>query len=147
MQFDQQTDGTQTPLPRPSIDTGAGLERVLSVIQGVDAVWETDEFQTLLQATQRILAIKDTEDPSTLISLQIIADHARSTTFLTNDGVIPSNEDRGYVLRRIVRRAVRHAHLLGVETPVMSELVDEVIVLMSDAYPELKENEKCGIPL
>ena len=142
MQFDQQTDGTQTPLPRPSIDTGAGLERVLSVIQGVDAVWETDEFQTLLQATQRILAIKDTEDPSTLISLQIIADHARSTTFLTNDGVIPSNEDRGYVLRRIVRRAVRHAHLLGVETPVMSELVDEVIVLMSDAYPELKENEK-----
>ena len=142
MQFDQQTDGTQTPLPRPSIDTGAGLERVLSVIQGVDAVWETDEFQTLLQATQRILAIKDAEDPSTLISLQIIADHARSTTFLTNDGVIPSNEDRGYVLRRIVRRAVRHAHLLGVETPVMSELVDEVIVLMSDAYPELKENEK-----
>ena len=96
----------------------------------------------MLQATQRILAIKDTEDPSTLISLQIIADHARSTTFLTNDGVIPSNEDRGYVLRRIVRRAVRHAHLLGVETPVMSELVDEVIVLMSDAYPELKENEK-----
>ncbi|HJM98408.1 MAG TPA: alanine--tRNA ligase, partial [Acidimicrobiales bacterium] len=140
MQYDQQADGTQIPLPKPSIDTGAGLERILSVLQGVDAVWETDEFQKLLVAAAEITEAGNLQDESTLVSLQILADHARSTTFLTNDGVIPSNEDRGYVLRRIVRRAVRHAYLLGVEDLVMPRLVDEVITIMDDAYPELVEN-------
>ena len=142
MQYDQQADGEQIPLPKPSIDTGAGLERVLSVIQNVDAVWELDEFQKLLESAEETTGVSKDAGHSTLISLQILVDHARSSTFLINDGVIPSNEDRGYVLRRIVRRAVRHAYLLGVETPVMSELADAVITLMDDAYPDLAENRK-----
>ena len=140
MQFDQQSDGEQIPLPRPSIDTGAGLERVLSVMQNVDAVWELDEFQTLLEAAEAITGVAKDSGSSTLVSLQILVDHARSSSFLISDGVIPSNEDRGYVLRRIVRRAVRHAYLLGVEKPIMSELADAVITLMDDAYPDLSEN-------
>ena len=141
MQFDQQSDGEQIPLPRPSIDTGAGLERVLSVMQNVDAVWELDEFQTLLEAAEAITGVAKDSGGSTLVSLQILVDHARSSSFLISDGVIPSNEDRGYVLRRIVRRAVRHAYLLGVEKPIMSELADAVITLMDDAYPDLAENK------
>ena len=141
MQFDQQSDGEQIPLPRPSIDTGAGLERVLSVMQNVDAVWELDEFQTLLEAAEAITGVAKDSGSSTLVSLQILVDHARSSSFLISDGVIPSNEDRGYVLRRIVRRAVRHAYLLGVEKPIMSELADAVITLMDDAYPDLAENK------
>ena len=140
MQYDQQADGQQIPLPKPSIDTGAGLERVLSVIQNVDAVWELDEFQTLLSSAKRITGVQEKPDVNVLISLQILADHARSSTFLISDGVIPSNEERGYVLRRIVRRAVRHAYLLGVEKPIMPELADEVITLMDDAYVDLAEN-------
>ena len=139
MQYDQQKDGTQTPLPNPSIDTGAGLERVLSVLQGVDSVWETDEFQTLLSNVSKICGNKDNTKESA-VSLQILADHARSTTFLVNDGVIPSNEDRGYVLRRIVRRAVRHARLLNVEEIIMGDLADAVVDLMRDAYPDLEQN-------
>ena len=141
MQFDQQSDGEQIPLPRPSIDTGAGLERVLSVMQNVDAVWELDEFRTLLEAAEAITGVAKDSENSTLVSLQILVDHARSSSFLISDGVIPSNEDRGYVLRRIVRRAVRHAYLLGVEKPIMSELADAVITLMDDAYPDLAENK------
>tara|TARA_B100001778_G_scaffold121581_1_gene99868 strand:- start:1841 stop:4411 length:2571 start_codon:yes stop_codon:yes gene_type:complete len=141
MQYDQQADGEQIPLPKPSIDTGAGLERVLSVIQNVDAVWELDEFQTLLEAAESITGVTKDYENSNLISLQILVDHARSSSFLISDGVIPSNEDRGYVLRRIVRRAVRHAYLLGVEKPVMSDLADAVITLMDDAYPDLAENK------
>ncbi len=140
MQYDQQVDGEQIPLPKPSIDTGAGLERVLSVIQNVDAVWELDEFQTLMKAAEAITGVVKESGNSTLVSLQILVDHARSSSFLISDGVIPSNEDRGYVLRRIVRRAVRHAYLLGVEKPVMSDLADAVITLMDDAYPDLAEN-------
>ncbi len=141
MQYDQQADGQQIPLPKPSIDTGAGLERVLSVIQNVDAVWELDEFQTLLSSAKRITGVQEKPDVNVLISLQILADHARSSTFLISDGVIPSNEERGYVLRRIVRRAVRHAYLLGVEKPIMPELADEVITLMDDAYVDLARTE------
>ena len=139
MQYDQQSDGTQVPLPNPSIDTGAGLERLLSVVQGVDAVWQTDEFQSLLSSVAEACQVQ-VESKESLVSLQILADHARSTTFLANDGVIPSNEDRGYVLRRIIRRAVRHAHLLGVDEPIMATLADAVVDLMQEAYPELKEN-------
>ncbi|MGI9622907.1 MAG: alanine--tRNA ligase, partial [Acidimicrobiales bacterium] len=143
MEFDQQPDGEQVPLPEPSIDTGAGLERLLSVLQGVDAVWGTDEFVELLSGVAEIVGV-DLEselDPKTAVSMQILADHARSTTFLVNDGVFPSNEDRGYVLRRIVRRAVRHAYLLGVEEPVMARLVSLVVGIMGQAYPELVENQ------
>ena len=139
MQYDQQTDGTQTPLPNPSIDTGAGLERVLSVLQGVDSVWETDEFQKLLSSVSTICGQRNNSTES-VVSLQILADHARSTTFLVNDGVIPSNEDRGYVLRRIIRRAVRHARLLNVEEIIMGHLADAVVDLMRDAYPDLEQN-------
>jgi alanyl-tRNA synthetase len=140
MQYDQQIDGEQIPLPKPSIDTGAGLERVLSVIQNVDAVWELDEFQKLLESAEKITGVSRGSDTSALISLQILVDHARSSTFLISDGVIPSNEDRGYVLRRIVRRAVRHAYLLGVNKSVMPALADAVITLMDDAYSDLAEN-------
>jgi alanyl-tRNA synthetase len=139
MQFDQQPDGEQLPLPKPSIDTGAGLERVLSVLQGVDAVWGTDEFIRLLDGVADIAGVTE-RDPKTTVSLQILADHARSTTFLVNDGVFPSNEERGYVLRRIVRRAVRHAYLLGVDDQVMARLVDLVIEIMGPAYQELVAN-------
>ncbi|MEM7287816.1 MAG: alanine--tRNA ligase [Actinomycetota bacterium] len=141
MQFDQQPDGTQVPLPKPSIDTGAGLERVLSVLQGVDAVWGTDEFVRLVDGVASIAGVTD-RDPKSTVSLQILADHARSTTFLVNDGVFPSNEERGYVLRRIVRRAVRHAYILGVESQVMARLVDLVVEIMGPAYEELVENRE-----
>ncbi len=137
MQFEQQADGTQVPLPKPSIDTGMGLERTVSLLQGVDSVWGTDEFQRLLDHATRATGIRDGADARTDVSLRIFADHARSTTFLVNDGVFPSNEGRGFVLRRIIRRAVRHAYLLGVETPVMPAMVDGVVEVMGEAYPEL----------
>jgi alanyl-tRNA synthetase len=115
MQFDQQADGSKVPLPKPSIDTGMGLERTVSVLQGVDSVWDTDELFALQAAAAKLTGI----DPATaefeqLVSLRILADHARSTSLLVSDGVFPSNEARGYVLRRILRRAVRHAYILGV---------------------------------
>ena len=142
MQFEQHEDGSQTPLPAPSIDTGLGLERILSVLQGVDSVWETDEFATLLNSISDLTQVKQEESESSAISMRILADHARSSTFLINDGVFPSNEDRGYVLRRLIRRAVRHAWLLGVENQIMALLVDEVVDLMGPDYPELLQNHE-----
>jgi len=141
MQFDQAEDGTKTPLPRPSIDTGMGLERTVSVLQGVDSVWDTDELHTLQGAAAELTGVNpDTSGPEALVSLRILADHARSTSMLVSDGVFPSNEARGYVLRRILRRAVRHAYILGVETPVMGGMVDAVIDVMGADYPDLVEN-------
>jgi alanyl-tRNA synthetase len=142
MQFDQQPDGTQVPLPAPSIDTGAGLERVLSVLAGVESVWETDEFQRLLAVAGAAAHIVPGADPRADVSLRILADHARSTTFLVSDGVFPSNEERGYVLRRIIRRAVRHAYLLGVTTPIMGIMVDAVVEIMGSDYPDLVANHQ-----
>ena len=141
MQFDQQPDGSQVPLPKPSIDTGAGLERILTVLQGVGSVWETDEFVSLLADASKLSGVADGADPKSDVSLRILADHARSTTFMINDGVFPSNEDRGYVLRRIMRRAIRHAYLLGVEEPVLASLVSTVVEIMGDDYPEIRVNE------
>ena len=141
MQFDQQPDGSQVPLPKPSIDTGAGLERILTVLQGVGSVWETNEFVSLLAAASTLSGVADGDDEKTDVSLRILADHARSTTFMINDGVFPSNEDRGYVLRRIMRRAIRHAYLLGVNEPVLAKLVSTVVEIMGDDYPEIRENE------
>ncbi|HIM65412.1 MAG TPA: alanine--tRNA ligase [Acidimicrobiia bacterium] len=140
MQFDQQEDGSMTPLPAPSIDTGAGLERILSVLDGVESVWETDEFVRLLARIGELTGVEPGSDDRTDVSQRILADHARSSTFLISDGVFPSNEDRGYVLRRIIRRAVRHAWLLGVEDQIMSDLVDSVVSIMGDDYPELIRN-------
>jgi len=142
MQFEQHDDGSQTPLPKPSIDTGMGLERVVSVLQGVDSVWETDELAALLAAASRLTGVAQGADPESDVSLRILADHARSTSLLVSDGVFPSNEARGYVLRRILRRAVRHAYILGVEQTVMAGMVDAVIEVMGPDYPDLVQNHQ-----
>jgi alanyl-tRNA synthetase len=144
MQFETLPDGSTIALPKPSIDTGAGLERILAVLQDVESVWDTDEFARLL-ATASSLSGRtygvsgDFLEPAD-VSMRILADHARSTTFLVNDGVFPSNSDRGYVLRRIMRRAIRHAYLLGIEQLVLPPMVDAVVEIMGDDYPELVKN-------
>ena len=140
MQFEQHEDGSTTPLPTPCIDTGLGLERVLSVLQGVESVWDTDEFVRLLAIIGDLAGVAYPSGDRTDVSMRILADHARSSSFLISDGVFPSNEDRGYVLRRIIRRAVRHAWLLGVEDPIMPELVDAVVAIMGVDYPDLERN-------
>ncbi|MXW61991.1 MAG: alanine--tRNA ligase [Acidimicrobiaceae bacterium] len=149
MQFDQQADGSKTPLPKPSIDTGMGLERTVSVLQGVDSVWETDELQSLLGTAAQLTGVDAASaSEQQLISLRILADHARSTSMLVSDGVFPSNEARGYVLRRILRRAVRHSYILGVEETngdsdtVMGQMVDRVVDVMGADYPDLVKNHQ-----
>ncbi len=142
MQYEQFEDGTREPLPEPSIDTGAGLERILAVLQGVDSVFDTDEFRRLIARAGELTGVAYGGDERADVSLRILAEHARTMTFLVNDGVIPSNEERGYVLRRIIRRAVRHAYLLGVEEVVTPDLVDEVVAIMAADYPELTESHK-----
>jgi len=138
MQYEQHADGTQTPLPTPSIDTGLGLERTVSLLQEVSSVWETDELAALQRSASALTGV-DVRSASAeqLVSLRILADHARSTSLLVSDGVFPSNEARGYVVRRILRRAVRHAWLLGVGDPVMASMVDAVVEIMGEAYPDL----------
>ncbi len=133
MQFNRSADGQLTPLPKPSVDTGMGLERMATVLQGVHSNYETDLFKNLIHAIARILEVKDLENQS----LRVIADHIRSTSFLIVDGVVPSNEGRGYVLRRIIRRAIRHGYQLGRKTPFMHRLVEPLIVEMGDVFPEL----------
>ncbi len=143
MQYDQAKDGSRTPLPRPSIDTGAGLERILALRQGVDSVWETDVLFPLIEqaqsATGASYLVGDYNDRSSF-SLRVLAEHARSATMLINDGVFPSNENRGYVLRRIIRRAVRHAFLLGTEKLVLPSIAETAIDVMGNAYPDLRAN-------
>jgi len=140
-QYDRQPDGSLPPLPRKNIDTGAGYERLLSILQGVDSIFDTDLFSPLLDTAQATTGLVYGRDPEVDVSLRILADHARSTAFLINDGVFPSNEDRGYVLRRLIRRAVRRAYSLGVERPVMTAMAAAVIEQMHGAYPDLKANE------
>ncbi|MEL7613615.1 alanine--tRNA ligase [Vreelandella titanicae] len=135
MQFDRDAQGTLNPLPKPSIDTGMGLERVAAVMQGVHSNYEIDLFQNLLQAAAKATGHPDTTTPS----LRVIADHIRSCAFLIADGVLPSNEGRGYVLRRIIRRAIRHGHKLGAVEPFFHKLVEALDAEMGDAYPELRE--------
>ncbi|MCP4086779.1 MAG: alanine--tRNA ligase [Actinomycetia bacterium] len=137
MQFETDESGESTPLPKPSIDTGAGLERVLSVLQGVDSVFEIDEMQRLLATAEQTTGAQYGADERSDFSLRVLAEHARTMTFLITDGVFPSNEDRGYVLRRIMRRAIRHAYLLGVNDIVTPALVDTVVEVMGPDYPEL----------
>ncbi|MCF6328262.1 MAG: alanine--tRNA ligase, partial [Henriciella sp.] len=135
MQFDQQADGTRKPLPKPSIDTGMGLERIAAVLQGVHNNYEIDLFQNLIAAEQDVYGQK--AQGERLGSFRVIADHLRTSAFLVADGVTPSSEGRGYVLRRIMRRAMRHAHILGARTPSMHKLVGALIEEMGAAYPEL----------
>ncbi len=140
MQYNQSSDGSRVALPKPSIDTGAGLERILALLQGKDSVWETDAIFPIVEAAQSVTGssykIGDYEDRASF-SLRVLAEHARSSTMLVNDGDFPSNEGRGYVLRRIIRRAVRHAYLLGTEKLVMPALVESAISTMGEAYPDV----------
>jgi alanyl-tRNA synthetase len=139
MQYDAQPDGELVPLPTPSVDTGAGLERNLAVLQGVPTVWDTDVFRPLIAAAEAVTHTTYGTFPGTSddVSLRILAEHGRTMTFLAADGVVPSNEERGYVLRRIIRRAVRHAFLLGATDAVTPALVDATVAVMGDAYPDL----------
>ncbi|MFN4288848.1 MAG: alanine--tRNA ligase [Brevundimonas sp.] len=135
MQFEQAADGTRSALPKPSIDTGAGLERVAAVLQGVHSNYDTDLFRNLIEASQQATDTEARGDQAA--SHRVIADHLRASGFLIADGVTPSNEGRGYVLRRIMRRAMRHAHLLGASEPLMHRLVPALVQQMGEAYPEL----------
>nr|MCC5641307.1 alanine--tRNA ligase [Nostoc sp. CHAB 5844] len=135
MQHLQEADRIVGDLPRPSIDTGMGLERIAGVLQGVQNVFETDTFRALIAASQDAVGAR--ADAATLASHRVIADHLRSTSFLLADGVLPANEGRGYVLRRIMRRAMRHAHLLGTAAPLMHRLVPTLVQQMGAAFPEL----------
>src|SRR5688572_10493023 len=133
MQYNRDEAGVLHPLPKPSVDTGMGLERIAAVLQGVHSNYEIDLFQELIRAAARETHCKDLASNS----LKVIADHIRACSFLVTDGVIPSNEGRGYVLRRIVRRAIRHGYKLGQKKPFFHLLVDELARVMGEAYPEL----------
>ena len=138
MQFNRDAGGAMEPLPRPSVDTGMGLERAAAVLQGVHSNYETDLFETLIGAAAEITGAGDPGDKS----LRVIADHVRSCAFLITDGVVPSNEGRGYVLRRIVRRAIRHGHRLGMRDPFFWRMVAALDAEMGDAYPELRRRRE-----
>jgi alanyl-tRNA synthetase len=137
MQFDMQADGSVKNLPAPCVDTGMGLERLAAILQGVHSNYEIDLFDALIKASARETGCKDLHHNS----LKVIADHIRATAFLICDGVTPSNEGRGYVQRRIVRRAIRHGYKLGQKTPFFHKLVPDLVKLMGDAYPSLKANQ------
>lgn len=137
MQYDRNADGNLTPLPKPSVDTGMGLERVSAVMQHVNNNYETDLFDNLIGEICKVLNTDDRKHHS----VRVIADHIRSCSFLLVDGVMPSNEGRGYVLRRIIRRAIRHGYQLGGQTPFFHRLVEPLCVEMGDAYPELRDKQ------
>jgi alanyl-tRNA synthetase len=139
MQFNRDTSGNLNPLPKPSVDTGMGLDRMTSVLEGTVSIFDSDIFQPLMKEAARLAKV-DQNDEKLRPSLRIVADHSRAATFLISDGVIPSNEGRGYVLRKIIRRALRHAHILGAPSPFLSHMAAAVRSEMKDAYPELTEN-------
>ncbi len=141
-QYDRQPDRSLKPLPKGNIDTGAGLERLVSILRKEGSVWDTDTIRPIIAAAEVATGRGYGSDPEADVALRILADHARSMTFLVNDGVFPSNEDRGYVLRRLIRRAVRHAFQLGVEDAVTPQLVHATVAVMSEAYPELRRNQE-----
>jgi alanyl-tRNA synthetase len=138
MQFDMQPDGSLKPLPAPCVDTGMGLERLAAILQHVHSNYEIDLFAQLIQAASRETGEKNLENNS----LKVIADHIRATAFLVSDGVIPGNEGRGYVQRRIIRRAIRHGYKLGKKTPFFHKLVPDLVRLMGDAYPKLRTDQR-----
>ena len=133
MQFNRNESGEMTPLPKPSVDTGMGLERIAAVMQGVNSNYDTDLFKSLINASQKLLKNENSN------SHKVVADHIRSTSFLIADGITPENEGRGYVLRRILRRAIRHGYKMGATQPFLFNLVDDLSELMKDAYPVLIE--------
>lgn len=137
MQFNRQSDGSMQPLPKPSVDTGMGLERIAAVLQQVNSNYDIDLFQTLIAETAKVTGASDLSSKS----LRVIADHIRSCAFLISDGVMPSNENRGYVLRRIIRRAVRHGYMLGTKETFLYRLVAPLIKVMGDAALELKNQQ------
>ncbi len=137
MQYDRSADGTMTPLPKPSVDTGMGLERISAVMQGVHTNYDIDLFQGLIAAAAGLVGATDLTNPS----LRVIADHIRASAFLVADGVLPSNEGRGYVLRRIMRRAMRHGHKFGAEPTFFAGLLPALVAAMGEAYPELVERQ------
>jgi alanyl-tRNA synthetase len=139
MQFDRDASGKMTPLPRPCVDTGAGLERLAAVLQGKTWVYDTDLFRPIIARAEDLSGVTKGRDPEKDVSLNVVGDHARAITFLIGDGVLPANEGRGYVLRRILRRAARHGVLLGLERPFLHAVADAVIDAMSPAFPELVE--------
>ena len=141
MQFNRTADGVLHPLPKPAVDTGMGLERITTVMQGVRSNYDTDLLQGIIRHIERYSGKKYGANEKDSVSMRVIADHCRAVTFLICDGALPSNEGRGYVLRRIMRRAARHAKMLGVAEPLLCRMVDAVREMMGDAYPELAERE------
>src|SRR5688500_18619431 len=139
MQYDRGADGTLTPLPRASVDTGAGLERISAVMQGENDSFHGDAFASLLARVGELVGRPYDRNSADRASFRVLADHARAVAFLLMDGVYPSNEGRGYVLRRILRRAVRHAWLLGRREPTLAALTDVVVDELGEAYPALVE--------
>ena len=139
MQFNRDASGKMTPLPKPSIDTGMGLERVAAVLQGVQSDYDTDLFRPLITRVERLSSKRYGANAEHDVSMQVIADHARAAAFLITDGVTPSNEWRGYVLRRIMRRAMRHGRMLGLERPFLWEVTPTVVETLGEAYPEIVE--------
>src|SRR5206468_4159315 len=135
-------DGTRTPLPTQNIDTGLGLERTARIAQNVPSVYDTDGYQLIMRwiASKSGVAYGDSDDATK--AHRVLADHGRGMTFLVGDGVTPSNEGRGYVLRRVIRRAAQHGLRIGMQTPFLASLADAVIEQMGDAYPELREHRK-----
>ncbi len=142
MQFNRDETGKLTPLPKPSIDTGMGLERLCSVVQKVRTNFETDLFQSIIKQIATLAGVPYHKDEQADISYQVIADHLRAMTFLISDGVLPSNEGRGYVLRRIIRRASRYARLIGINKPILYRLTGAVVDEMREAYPELVDSRE-----
>lgn len=141
-QFDRQHDNELVPLAAPGVDTGLGLERTVTLLQGVSSSYGIDIFQTLVRAISHVAQIKDLDEALSNPSVRVIADHIRSCAFLIVDGVLPSNEGRGYVLRRVVRRALRHGHKLGIEDVFFHGLIDSLVDAMGEAYPNLSANQK-----
>jgi alanyl-tRNA synthetase len=139
MQFNRDAGGRMTPLPKPSIDTGMGLERVAAVLQGKQSNFETDLLRPLIARVEQLCGKRYGSDEEADVSMRVIADHSRAATFLITDGVTPSNEWRGYVLRRIMRRAMRHGRMLGLDAPFLWDVTGPVVALMADAYPEIRE--------
>jgi alanyl-tRNA synthetase len=140
MQFNRKEDGGMEPLPAPSIDTGAGLERIAAVLQKVPSNYDIDIFQDIITVIEQLSGHAHGTDSEKDVSIKVIADHGRAATFLVSDGIMPSNEGRGYVLRRVIRRAVRHGRLLGIDEPFLQQVADGVIAAMSDTYPDIAKN-------
>ena len=141
MQFDRDQTGKLTPLPKPSVDTGAGLERIAAILQNVDTNYDTDAFKAIIEKTAQLVGKKYNPSDELGVSYRVIADHSRATAFLIGDGVMPSNEGRGYVLRRIMRRAIRHGKKLGFNGPFLFKTAGFVMEQMKDAYPDLMEKK------